>query len=134
MRWLVKPVTTRGAVRDQRDTLLKIIFSKEVSMPGLVNPGGSTRSTAVPKATREHIDNLKTAVRSALGIPDHTTVLVQQLACTEPGCPPVETVVAVLSTPRTVWKLPSATPDLTIAALRRAIEEHPEGHDHADHD
>lgn len=40
---------------------------------------------------------LKSVVRQVLGLDDRHTVVVQQLACAEPGCPPVETVVAVLA-------------------------------------
>lgn len=40
---------------------------------------------------------LKDAVREILGLGDRHTVMVQQLACAEPGCPPVETMVAVLA-------------------------------------
>ncbi|MEV5548254.1 hypothetical protein AB0L35_19350 [Streptomyces sp. NPDC052309] len=39
---------------------------------------------------------LKETVRALLGLDDDTAVMVRQLACTEPGCPPLETVVAVL--------------------------------------
>jgi len=35
-------------------------------------------------------------VRAALLLDVDATVLVSELACTEPGCPPVETVIAVL--------------------------------------
>ncbi|MGW5479403.1 hypothetical protein [Streptomyces sp. NPDC004008] len=35
-------------------------------------------------------------MRALLGLDDDTAVLIRQLACTEPGCPPLETVVVVL--------------------------------------
>ncbi|MFF4762954.1 hypothetical protein [Streptomyces sp. NPDC001292] len=35
-------------------------------------------------------------MRALLGLDDDTAVMVRELACTEPGCPPLETVVAVL--------------------------------------
>ncbi|MEU2736103.1 hypothetical protein ABZ656_11880 [Streptomyces sp. NPDC007095] len=35
-------------------------------------------------------------MRTLLGLDDDTAVMIRQLACTEPGCPPLETVVAVL--------------------------------------
>lgn len=38
-------------------------------------------------------------VRVTLGLPDDVAVTVQQLSCAEPGCPPVETVIAVLAAP-----------------------------------
>ncbi|MBE8477558.1 hypothetical protein IQ210_42100 [Streptomyces sp. 3R004] len=39
---------------------------------------------------------LKDTVRVLLDLDDDTAVMIRQLTCTEPGCPPVETVVAVL--------------------------------------
>ncbi|MDV3125803.1 hypothetical protein M1247_12820 [Mycobacterium sp. 21AC1] len=102
-------------------------------MPDLVNPGGIARSPALPKASVEQVDALKAVVRTTLGLTIDTTVLVQQLACAEPDCPPVETVIAVLSSRRTTWKLARPTADIAVADLRRVITEHPEGHDHADH-
>ncbi|MGW2650541.1 hypothetical protein ACWC2T_38060 [Streptomyces sp. NPDC001393] len=35
-------------------------------------------------------------MRALLDLDDDTAVLIRQLACTEPGCPPLETVVVVL--------------------------------------
>ena len=62
-----------------------------------------------------------------------TSVLVQQLACAEPGCPPVETVVAVLGSRRRTWKIPNPTAEVSENDLRAVITEHPEGTNH-DHD
>jgi hypothetical protein len=42
-------------------------------------------------------------VRVTLGLPDDVAVTVQQLSCSEPGCPPVETVIAVLAAPPRRW-------------------------------
>lgn len=39
---------------------------------------------------------VKEWVRSALQLSDEYGILVTELKCTEPGCPPIETVVAVL--------------------------------------
>lgn len=33
-----------------------------------------------------------------LAVDDDASILVTELACTEPGCPPLETVIAILST------------------------------------
>jgi hypothetical protein len=58
---------------------------------------------------------LKSVVRQVLGLDDRHTVVVQQLACAEPGCPPVETVVAVLAAgdqPRR-WTLHKPLSDVT---------------------
>jgi hypothetical protein len=44
-------------------------------------------------------------VRVTLGLPDDVAVTVQQLSCAEPGCPPVETVIAVLARPPRRWTI-----------------------------
>jgi hypothetical protein len=44
-------------------------------------------------------------VRITLGLPEDIAVTVQQLACREPGCPPIETVIAVLAVPPQRWTL-----------------------------
>ena len=38
-------------------------------------------------------------------IAEDVAVTVQQLSCREPGCPPVETVIAVLDTPPRRWTI-----------------------------
>jgi hypothetical protein len=101
-------------------------------MRGFVNPGGATAST--PKATADHVSRLKDVVRTAHKLDTHAPVLVQQLACAEPGCPPVETVVTALGPPRRTWKFPKPTVDVSPSELRAAIVDHPEGITHVDHD
>jgi hypothetical protein len=39
---------------------------------------------------------IKTWVRSQFGLPDDAVVMVSELRCGEPGCPPLETVIAIL--------------------------------------
>jgi hypothetical protein len=38
---------------------------------------------------------IKDWVRELLALGDDVTILVSELTCTEPGCPPMETVIAV---------------------------------------
>lgn len=47
----------------------------------------------------EQADRIKTWARKALQLSDETTVMVTELECREPGCPPIETVIAVLEGP-----------------------------------
>lgn len=98
----------------------------------LVNPGNKV-AAATPKASATHLADLKDMVRGELELGSDTTVLIQQLACTEPGCPPVETVVAVLDRTRRSWKFPYPATDVTPAGLRDVLREHPKGREH-DHD
>ncbi len=48
---------------------------------------------------------------------DNATVFVTELRCSEPGCPPVETVIAILDTPGQPrqHKVPKAIADVTFA-------------------
>jgi hypothetical protein len=39
---------------------------------------------------------IKEWAREALALPAEATLMVSELACSEPGCPPLETVIAVL--------------------------------------
>lgn len=42
---------------------------------------------------------IKAWVRRAFGLGEEVTITVAELRCTEPGCPPVETVVGILGGP-----------------------------------
>lgn len=42
---------------------------------------------------------IKGWVQEILGLPPEATIMVSELACTEPGCPPLETVIAILRGP-----------------------------------
>ncbi|WP_019063689.1 hypothetical protein [Streptomyces prunicolor] len=62
-------------------------------------------------------------MRRLLGLDEDTAVMVRQLACTEPGCPPVETVVAVLPMDGAArrWTLHVLADRITEADLRRVL-------------
>ena len=54
-------------------------------------------NTSPRRPNRERaFDISKTALHTALSLPDGAMVTVTELACLEEGCPPVETVVALL--------------------------------------
>jgi hypothetical protein len=42
---------------------------------------------------------IKGWVQEILALPPETTIMVTELTCTEPGCPPLETVIALLRGP-----------------------------------
>jgi nitrate reductase delta subunit len=46
------------------------------------------------------LDRVREWVRGRFGLADHSTVMVAEIACTVPGCPPVETVIAFWSDER----------------------------------
>jgi hypothetical protein len=52
---------------------------------------------AEPAGTKdlEAIARIKEWTRELLGLEEGAAVMVSELTCTEPGCPPLETVIAV---------------------------------------
>lgn len=44
-----------------------------------------------------HAETIKAWTEAALGLDDDAIVMVTELQCTEPGCPPLETAIAVLA-------------------------------------
>jgi hypothetical protein len=72
---------------------------------------------------------VKETVRRLLGLDDDTAVVVRELACAEPGCPPLETVIAVLPAdgPRRQWKLHVPLTQVTETDLRELVTPSPEG-------
>jgi hypothetical protein len=70
-------------------------------------------------------------VRVTLGLPDDVAVTVQQLSCAEPGCPPVETVIAVLAAPPRRWTIHRPLAEIDDALVTsRLTHSHPgDAHD-----
>ncbi|MBR8638917.1 hypothetical protein KEF29_05300 [Streptomyces tuirus] len=76
-----------------------------------------------PAAPNPHLRELKETVRTLLDLDDDTAVMIRQLACTEPGCPPLETVVAVLpmNGPARRWTLHRPTDEITEDDLKAVL-------------
>lgn len=70
-------------------------------------------------AARRQLKDLATRL---LDVAEGEVVMVTELACLEPGCPPVETVLAVLGTrPARQLKIHKAIPDVTEADVIAAL-------------
>ena len=94
-------------------------------MPGSQHP--LVRVAGPRAAARADVPALKTAVREALGLSDEDAIVIQELACAEPGCPPVETVIGVLSAgaPARRWTLHQPLSAVTAEAIRAALAAGP---------
>jgi hypothetical protein len=98
----------RGRAAGARVTLVRSLTVAKVDSIGLmVRRWGCSRVRRCPAGSRAgsslagrlaHIAALKQQARDVLTLGDHDSVLIHELCCAEPGCPPVESVVAVLST------------------------------------
>ena len=64
---------------------------------------------------------IKAWARELLAPADSDTILVSELACREPGCPPIETVIAVLRGPgdSTQYKLHRPSAEITREDIAR---------------
>ena len=49
-----------------------------------------------PKTNLDMVRKIKGTLEKALSLPDSATISITELACSEEGCPPIETVVALL--------------------------------------
>lgn len=47
----------------------------------------------------DQVNRIKSWAREIWSLSDEATILVTELECREPGCPPIETVIAVLKGP-----------------------------------
>ena len=91
----------------------------------MLDIGGKRRADAAA------VGRVRLWAEAGLPADDAAIVMVTELACHEPGCPPVETVIALFggASPRT-WKIPRAASDLTAADVAAALarEPNPVGH------
>jgi hypothetical protein len=90
------------------------------------------RSTRANPERRERAAQIADLVRCELGLPERSTVTVQQLACAEPGCPPVETKIVVLGGGSSLrWTIHAPLAEVDDEAVRRVLTERDEGRDTA---
>jgi hypothetical protein len=95
-------------------------YSEEEMAKAAFPLGRGVQRTGYPLAVRQ----LKFHTRELLGLSDDVTISVTELTCREPGCPDIETVVAILSEAQKpiIVRIHSAIPDVTLDQLREAFE------------
>lgn len=86
-----------------------------------IDPLGQARSNS----NAEYIQHIKSWTRAALQIDEDISLLVSELRCTEEGCPPIETVIAVLEIPDkpVQFKIHKAMKDVLYDDVRTAIQK-----------
>ena len=62
-------------------------------------------SSASNKISPAQLKQLKTWVYQALTLDESVPISISQLTCTEPGCSPLETVIAVMTQPPKTYKI-----------------------------
>jgi len=76
------------------------------------------RPTTSPAA----IQQIKAWAYEALELPTDVPISISQLQCHEPGCPQIETVIAVMTQPTQTYKIHAAAGDLSQAQVRQALQ------------
>ncbi len=86
----------------------------------------SESSAAAPRSTSGQLLTLKTWTRGILGLAENDVVTVNEFSCRDPGCPAVETVVAVFAEGVTKrWKFARPGLAVTETMLRQTLATHP---------
>ena len=82
-----------------------------------------------PTASPEAIQRIKAWAYKTLNLSADVPISISQLQCHEPGCPPIETVIAVMTQPTQTYKIHAAAGDLSQAQVTQALQGD-DGHDH----
>ena len=69
------------------------------------------------------LQRLKAQVADLLKLDAETTISINQLQCREPGCPPIETAIIILTQPTQQYKIHKAVGDISAADLVKAVQE-----------
>ena len=96
----------------------------KIALPKIALPmGRRVQKAGYPQAVQQ----LKQETRKLLGLSNDVAISVTELSCREPGCPDVETVVAILRErekpilARIHKSIPDITPDELEAAFKRDL-------------
>lgn len=80
-------------------------------------------SKTTNKISSEQLKQLKAWVYQALALDEGIPVSISQLTCTEPGCPPLETVIAVMSQPPQTYKIHQPAVDIEQGDVVKVLGE-----------
>jgi hypothetical protein len=81
------------------------------------------------KSKSNNSSNIKDWTRNQLNLDENAIVMVSELQCQEEGCPPIETVIAVMETSKEkrMFKIHKAIDELTQNEVEEVIKN---GHKH----
>ncbi|MEL6453788.1 MAG: hypothetical protein AAFQ40_03615 [Cyanobacteria bacterium J06623_5] len=79
-------------------------------------------SQSRPQSNPAALQQVKTWVYALLKLDPDVNISVGQLQCREPDCPPIETVITVLSQPAQQYKIHKALDDIELVDLSRLFQ------------
>jgi hypothetical protein len=80
-------------------------------------------SQSRPDVNPTALQQIKAQMADLLKLDADTTISINQLQCKEPGCPPIETAIIVLTQPAKQYKIHKAIHDITMADLIKVVQE-----------
>ncbi len=78
-------------------------------------------SSKKPAVSAEQLQQVKDWLYEILQIDRNTIISISQLQCQDLNCPPMQTAIAVMTTPHRVIRIHKAIPDITHADVVQAI-------------
>jgi hypothetical protein len=74
------------------------------------------------KADPAKVQQLKVWIYELLQLDPEITVSISQLQCQEPGCPPIETAITILTQPAQTFKLHKALAEIAQNDLMQVLQ------------
>ena len=71
----------------------------------------------------EQLQQVKDWLYEVLQIDRHTIISISQLQCTDLNCPPIQTAIAIMTSPHRVIRIHKAISDITYFDVVQAINE-----------
>jgi hypothetical protein len=83
---------------------------------------GLFKKQPTPAADSTVITQLKGWVYEALALSQDIPISISQLQCTEPGCPPLETVIAVMTHPPQTYQIHKPAAAIQLDDVRHHLQ------------
>jgi len=76
-----------------------------------------------PKMNSSHTREMKKCVQQVFGLSDDVTIMITELRCSEPDCPPLETVIVLLTidAPARQYKIHKAIADVRCQDIEQLV-------------
>ncbi|WP_271254782.1 hypothetical protein [Pseudanabaena sp. Chao 1811] len=74
-----------------------------------------------PAVSAEQLQQVKDWLYEILQIDSNTIISISQMQCQDLNCPPMQTAIAIMTTPHRVIRIHKAIPDITHADVVQAI-------------
>ena len=74
-----------------------------------------------PKVTPEQSQQVKNWIYQILKINSNTVISLSQLQCQDLNCPPIQTAIAIMTSPHRVIRIHKAIPDITYSDVVQAL-------------